>query len=466
MAIDKDIATEAGTTTRRFEVGSELVENVVVLVDSDQSLMVLNLLSDLHPADAAALIEHLPVDRAQTVFRWLSADRAAEVLSELEEEFRLALLADSHASEIASFIDEMDSDDAVDLLSELPDHVAEEVITSLEAPQEIKELLSYDDECAGGIMGTEFVAVPITWTVEEATEEVRRKSDLVEPIYSVFVTDANGRLVGGISLKKLLLSRAHVIVSEIIDSEPYSVETDMDQEEVARVMERYDLVSLPVVNDQGLLLGRITIDDVVDVMRDEAEEDIQRMSGVSGGEEATDSVIRVTRGRFPWLLAGMIGASFAAMVIAFFHEEVQKAAILASFIPIVMATAGNAGIQSSAIAVQGLASGSIWATDLRRRFAKELVVSGINGVALALILGIGVVLIVGSPHSFQLALTASITLVIVIILATTIGAMVPLILHRFGIDPAMATGPFITTLNDIIGIVVFFVLSTLLYHPT
>ena len=324
---------------------------------------------------------------------------------------------------------------------------------------------SYEDDTAGGIMGTEFVAVPSSWTVAHATEEVRRKADVVEPIYSVFVTDDTGKLIGGISLKKLLLSQERVKIAEIVDSEPYSVTTDVDQEEVVRIMERYNLVSLPVIDRTGLLVGRITIDDVVDVMREEAEEDIQRMSGVSGGEEYTDSVLRVTRGRFPWLLMGMLGAGLAATVIGFFQQEVARAAILASFIPIVMATAGNAGIQSSAIAVQGIASGSIWATDLRKRFAKDLLVSVINGGVLALILGIGVVTIVGSPHAMRLALTASLTLVTVIVLATTIGGVVPLILHRIGIDPAMATGPFITTMNDIIGLLVFFLLSTLIYKP-
>lgn len=465
MATEKEIINDQSAATRRFEVGSELVDNVTALVDRNQYLMVLNLLTDLHPADCAQLIEHLSVERARIVFRWLPAEHAAEVLSELEEEFRLDLLEDAHADEIASFIDEMDSDDAVDLLADLPDEVAQKVITSLEAPHEIKELLSYDEESAGGIMGTEFVSVPLWWTVAQATEEVRRKSDLVEPIYAVFVTDQQDKLVGGISLKKLLLSREHVAVSDIVDAEPYSVTTDLDQEEVARVMERYDLVTLPVVSHDGQLVGRITIDDVVDVMREEAEEDIQRMSGVSGGEEHTDSVLRVTRGRFPWLLAGMLGACFAATVIAFFQDEIERAAVLASFIPIVMATAGNAGIQSSAIAVQGLASGSIWATDLKKRFAKELLVSIVNGVSLALILGVGVMLIMGTPNALMLAFTASLTLVIVIVLATTIGAIVPLVLNRFGIDPAMATGPFITMTNDIIGILVFFLLSTMLYHP-
>ncbi|NNE33946.1 MAG: magnesium transporter [Rhodothermales bacterium] len=465
MATNKEIATETSRATQRFEVGAELVDNIIALVDANQRLMVLNLLTDLHPADCAALIEHLPIDRAQSVFRWLPAEHAAEVLSELEDEFRLEVLEDVAVDDIATFIEEMDSDDAVDLLSELPEEISEEVITSLDEPREIQELLTYDEESAGGIMGTEYISVPISWTVDQATEEVRRQSELVEPIFSVFVVDENEKLVGGFSLKQLLLSRAHIPVSDIVDVEPYSVSTDVDQEEVARMMQRYDLVTLPVVNSEGQIVGRITIDDVVDVMREEAEEDIQRMSGVSGGEEHTDSVMRVTRGRFPWLLAGLGGASLAAMVIAYFHDEVQRAAVLASFIPIVMATAGNAGIQSSAIAVQGLAAGSIWATDLRRRFAKELVVSVINGFALAFILGAGVVLMVGSPGALQLAFTAALTLIIVIVLATTIGAMVPLILHRFGIDPAMATGPFITTLNDIIGIIVFFVLSTLLYNP-
>lgn len=284
----------------------------------------------------------------------------------------------------------------------------------------------------------------------------------------VFVVDDSDKLTGLVSLKRLLLSAAHEPLSEIMDRDYISVQTDVDQEDVARLMERYDLVSLPVVDFDGKLVGRITIDDIVDVIREEAEEDIQYMSGVAGGEEPTDTVVRIMRGRLPWLLAGLGGATLAAVVIWSFEASLEAASILATFIPIVMATAGNAGIQSSAIAVQGLASGDVWASDIRRRLTKELLVATLNGVATSAVL-VMVIMVVGSfagdaiPDIPQLAMTAGIALILVIIMATTIGATVPLVLHRFEIDPALATGPFITTSNDILGILVFFLMANWLY---
>jgi len=317
-------------------------------------------------------------------------------------------------------------------------------------------------------MATEFVAVMPEFTVERATEEVRTHADTIAEIFVLFVVDDLDRLVGIVTMKKLLLSPAHARIEQIMNEDIVSVPTSMDQEEVARLMERYDLVTMPVVDHDGCLVGRITIDDIVDVIRDEAEEDIQRMSGVAGGEEATDSVLRITRGRLPWLLAGLAGASLAALVIFSFEESLAAASILAAFIPIVMATAGNAGIQSSAIAVQGLASGDVWSSDIKRRVGKELSVAMLNGLASSIVLALGI-LILGTLLSDQpadtmrLAYTAGLALLIVIVIATTIGATTPLLLDKMGIDPAIATGPFITTSNDILGILVFFLLAEWLY---
>ncbi len=451
-------------TRSRFEVGSELVDNITALVDGRQRSLVLNIVADLHEADIAVLLHHLPLESAEAIFSWLDPEVVAEVLPELDESFRANLLADLETGRITEFLDEMDSDDAADVLAELPDAVAKRVLPNLDDAEAIEVLLKYDEDTAGGIMGTEFVAVPEAWTVEDATEEVRRKAEVVEPIYAVFVVDENGRLRGGVSLKRLLLSAANMPITNVIDVDPVTVETSVDQEEVARIMERYDLVSLPVVDASGVLLGRITIDDVVDVLREEAEEDIQRMSGVSGGEEPSDSVLTISRGRIPWLLVGLLGAGLAAMVIAQFEDELRSATVLASFIPIVMAMAGNAGIQSSAIAVQGLASGEVWASDIIRRLTKETAVSILNGLTLAIILGLAVVVLLGGgADAVRLAVTASLSLVVVIVMATTIGAVIPLLFHRIGVDPAIATGPFITMTNDIIGTLVFFLLATAIY---
>ena len=451
-----------------IEVDYELVEDISSLISAGQQGMVLNILVDLHPADLARIVSHLSRDLAKDVLQWLPVETAGEVLAELDDDYR-AELADALPSErLTAMIDELDTDDAADVLADLPLDMAERIIPELEDAEDVKELLSYEEESAGGLMATEYVVVPASFTVAHATEEVRAHADAIANIFVLFVADDLDRLVGQVSMKRLLLSPAHAKIAEIMNEDIISVPTNMDQEDVARLMERYDLVVLPVVDPDGCLVGRITIDDVVDVIRDEAEEDIQRMSGVAGGEEATDSILRISRGRLPWLLLGLAGASLAAFVILAFEESLAAASILAGFIPIVMATAGNAGIQSSAIAVQGLASGDVWASDIKRRLGKELTVALINGVASALVLGAGILLVgslfpSGMHDPVQLAYTAAIALLIVIVIATTIGASIPLLLHKFGIDPALATGPFITTSNDIVGILVFFLLANWLY---
>lgn len=449
-----------------LEVDADLVDDISALIDASQRGMVLNILGDLHPADLARIVTHLARSEARTTLEWLPVETAADVLSELDDDFRAALADAIPQERLTAMIDELETDDAADVLADLPLEVARKILSELEDHVDVKELLSFDEESAGGLMATEFVAVRKEFTVAEATEEVRVNAETVEEIFVLFVTDETEKLLGIVTMKRLLLSPAQARIGDIMNDDIISVTTDVDQEEVARLMERYDLVTMPVIDGSGFLVGRITIDDIVDVIRDEAEEDIQRMSGVAGGEEQTDSIIRVVRGRLPWLLVGLGGASMAALVIISFEESLAAASILAGFIPIVMATAGNAGIQSSAIAVQGLASGDVWASDIKKRLSKELSVAVLNGIIASLVLGVGI-LIYGELNDtrapLDLAYTAGTALLIVIVMATTIGAMTPLLLHRMGIDPAIATGPFITTSNDILGILVFFLLAEWLY---
>lgn len=446
-----------------LEVDSELVENIATLLRAQQRGMVLNLVADLYPADLARLLSHLPFDEAQRLFRWMPPEQGSDVLADLDSAFRADLLEEERPQRLTALLDDLDTDDAADVLADLSDEVALQVLPGLEDAEDLRELLGYGEETAGGIMAREYVAVPIDWTVADVTEEVRRNAETVEEIYAVFVVDEAETLQGVISLKRLLLSQADARIDSVMKEDFISVTTDVDQEEVARIMERYDLVSLPVVDGVGRLVGRITIDDVVDVIRDEAEEDIQRMSGMSGDEEPTDSVLRITRGRLPWLLLGLVGAGLSGLVIGSFESALEQAVVLATFIPIVMAMAGNAGIQSSSIVVQGLASGDVWASDVWRRLGKEVLVALINGLALAVLLSAFVLLAALGLDTVRLALTAGLSLFLVILLATCIGTTVPLFLHRFGVDPALATGPFITTSNDIIGLAVFFLLATLLY---
>lgn len=453
---------ERGRPPGMLEVDEQLVDDITALLEADERGMVLNLTADLYPADLAQLLVHLSFEDAQRVFGWLPPEEAGDVLAELDDAYRAALLREAHPEAIVEMLDQLDTDDAADILADLPDEVALRVLPALEDVDDIRELLVYPEDTAGGIMGTEYVAVPVDWTVAEATEEVRRHAESVHDIYAVFVVGTREELVGVVTLKRLLLSPSSTPIRAIMDPDVISVATHVDQEEVAHIMQRYDLVTLPVVDHLERLVGRITIDDVVDVIREEAVEDFQRMSGVSGDEEPRDSAFRISRGRLPWLLTGLFGAGFSGFVIQSFEEGLEQAVVLATFIPIVTAMGGNAAVQSAAIAVQGLSSGQFWVGDLLKRLLKELSVALVNGAVLALVLSV-VVVLVGLGDVSRLALTVGLTMLTVIILATTNGALVPFALKRAGVDPANAMGPFVTTLNDIIGLTVYFLIASAIY---
>jgi len=446
----------------------ELIAEVSKLAAADKKEGVLDHLHKLHPADAAVLLSHLSPAEAKKALHWLPPERGGEVLAELDDHFRARLLEGDDSDRISALLEDLDSDDVADVLADLPEKTAQQVLPKLEDAQEVVQLLGYGEETAGGIMAAEYFAVLRSWSVQQVIEEMRRRVHELPDLLEVFITDETGRLEGTASLKSLLLSAPDALIGDVMRLEVVSVPTHEDQEAVARIMERYDLLVLPVVDGQGHLMGQITIDDVVDVIREEAEEDIQRMGGLSGDEQPTDSVWQMVKSRLPWLLGGLGGAGLAALVVGSFDEALQQAVILAGFIPIIMATAGNVGIQSSAVAVQGLASGDILGGDIRRRLGKEMTVAMINGIAAAAVIAL-VILALSSVASIhepaRLALTAGLALVTVILMAAVIGATVPLILHRLGIDPALATGPFITTSNDILGVLIFFQLATVLYLP-
>lgn len=467
------MATESSATAPKeheqrpggmLEVDAALVEDISALLAAGQRGMVLNLIADLYPADIALMLTHLSFEEARILFRWLPPTIGSETLTELDDTFRASLLEGLSEERITHLIDELDTDDAADILADLPADIVLSVLPELEDTEDLAELLDYGEDTAGGLMAREYVAIPEYWTLREATEEVRRTARDIDELYTAFVINDDEQLQGVVSLKQLLLSPADVPIRDIMETDFISVTTDVDQEEVARIVERYDLVSVPVLDEDGRLMGRITIDDVIDVIREEAEEDMQIMSGVSGGEEPTDSILRISRGRLPWLLIGMVGAGLSGVVIGSFEDALEQAVVLATFIPIVMAMAGNVGIQSSAIAVQGLASGEVWSSDVMRRLGKELGVALINGVVLAVVLAVAVAIIpFADADTVRLAITAGTSLLIVILIAATIGTTVPLLLHRVGIDPALATGPFITTSNDIIGLSIFFLFASLMY---
>ena len=445
-----------------LELDESVVDDLVALLAEGQRGMVLNLVADLYPADVALLLYHLPSDEAKQLFRWLPPELASDSLAELEDTFRASLLEGLSQSVLANLLDALDTDDAVDVLADLPEEVALQLLPDLEDTEDLTELLEYGEETAGGIMAREFVAVQPDWTLQEAVEEVRRHADDVDEIYTAYVVDETETLVGVVSLKRLLLSPASVPVRDIMETDFISVSVDVDQEEIGEIVQRYDLLSVPVVDGDGRLLGRITIDDVVDVIRDEAAEDIQLMSGLTGEEETVDSALAVSRGRLPWLIVGLVGSGMSGAVIGAFEATLQQAVVLATFIPIVTAMGGNAAVQSAAIAVQGLGSGELWLTDAFKRLGKELLVALLNGTVIAALL-CGTVAALGMGDIAMLVATLGLTMLAVSLVATTNGALIPFVLTWLGVDPASAMGPFVTTLNDILGLAIYFLIATALY---
>ncbi len=450
-------------------VDETFVDDVEALVDAGERGMVLNLLAELHPADLGDLLSHLSLGSAQTLLMWLPQEQAGAVLPELESARRGDLLEGVSPRDIADLVDHLDSDDAADVLADVEDHVAVAVLPHLEDAEEVEALMAYGEETAGGLMGTELVAVRDDASVADAIEAVRRSVEKgIEELYVVYVVDAAARLAGVVPLRRLLLTPAAANIGEVADREPVFVEASVDQEEVARLMERYDLVALPVVGPGRRLLGQISIDDVVDVIREEAEEDIQRAAGLRGDEELSSSVLAVSRGRLPWLAVGMAGAVLSGLVIRTFEGQLERAIVLATFIPLVTATGGNAAIQSAAIVVQGLTSGDLWVGEGLKRLGKELSVALLNGLVLGIALAGVVALmqaagVVDDASPVRLAATVGLTLLTVVVVATTNGALVPFILLRGGVDPATSMGPFVTTLNDILGLTIYFLIATVIY---
>ena len=421
-------------------------------------------LGELRAADIAEVLENLRIDDANYLYRLLENDSKADVLMELDEEKRTELLSGMTAGEIAEeVLENLDSDDAADVMSELPESKAEEVIQLLddiEQASDIRDLLNYEEGTAGAMMAKELVKVQAEWTVNRAIREIRRQAEELEQVYTVYVVDPLGKLTGRLSLKHLLLNAesTRTKIEEIQETEDIITIGDLESSEKAtKLMERYDLVALPVVNHEHELVGRITIDDAVDMMLEDAERDYQLASGISEDVESRDSVLTLTRARLPWLLIGMVGGIGGAYVIGAF--DIQKNAEMALFIPLIAAMGGNVGVQSAAIVVQGLASSNMGTQNMVSRLYKELGVGIINGLICGLlILGSSFLLGFGTA----LSITVSVSLIFVIIFAALFGTFVPLMLNRYRIDPALATGPFITTVNDIIGLMIYFAVGTLI----
>ncbi len=450
---------------KQFELSKEYLESLRLGIEEENNAFIQDSLDGANVADVAAILDELSMDESIYVLRLLENQFSADILIELDEDTLSRVLKEMEAPEIASLIECMDSDDGADILNLLPLREREEVIsyfTDRQKSEQILELLRYEEDTAGGIMAKEYIRANKNWNVVQTINEIRRQAENVDKIFSIYVVDNKQQLLGRVSLKRIVLASEQTKIEDIYEDEVISVPTHMDQEEVAEIMRRYDLETVPVVNVKNKLVGRITFDDILDIIREEAEEDIQAMTGISDTVDEYDSVIRLTKARLPWLLIGIVGGLLGAGFIGFFEEGLSKVTALAFFIPLITATGGNVGIQSSSLVVQSLASKSAFDDSIVKRFLKVLAVAVINGLILATVVFAVVVLFYQSDVAF--GLVVAIALFSVVLLSSFMGTITPILLDKAGINPALASGPFITTANDLLGLAVYFLVAMSLLH--
>ncbi|WP_439131376.1 magnesium transporter [Polaribacter sp.] len=444
-----------------FEITDDFLEKLSELIEANNEVAITKLFKEVHYADIAEVLDEVNFDEAIYIIKLLDSEKTSEILTELEDDIREKILENLSAQEIADEIGEMDSDDAADIIGELSDERQANVINALEDDElaaDIKELLSYDDNTAGALMAKELVKVYETWTVAGCMRRIRGQAKDVTRVHSIYVVDKEDKLVGRLSLKDLIIAKSEHQIADILKTKVDAVNVNEDDEEVAKIMAKYDLEAIPVVDDNNVLLGRITIDDIVDVLKDEAERDYQLAAGLTEDVDSDDSILQLTRARLPWLFLGLIGGVGAFLIMEGFQGVFAKYAALFFFTPLIAAMAGNVGVQSSAIIVQGLANDDVKGS-INSRLIKEMLLAALNGIILALFLFLFVWAYEGKVNT---ALAISSSLVVVIIVAGLIGTFVPLFLNKRGIDPAIATGPFITTSNDIFGILIYFLIAKMI----
>jgi len=423
----------------QFQLTDQLIEQVKVLIEQKNDKELKKLLDEYHYADIAEILDEVNLEEAMYVIKLLDSETTADILMELDEDNREKVLRNLSAKEIAEEIEELDTDDAADIIAELPEERQHEVISKiedLEHKAEIKELLKYDEDTAGGLMAKELVKVYETWTVAGCLRRIRGQAKDVTRVHSIYVVDKQEKLVGRLSLKDLITAKSDQKIAELCNTNVDYVFVDEEAEEVARIMQKY-----------------------VDVIREEADKDYQMAAGISQDVEADDSIFKLTRARLPWLLIGVVGGIGAASIIDSFSGNLGPYIILLSFVPLIQGTAGNVGVQSSAIIVQGLANGSI-GNNVFKRLLKELLLGLVNGIAIGLLAFIITHFIFGAPYN--VSFTIGIALITVIIMAALIGTFIPIFLDKKGIDPAVATGPFITTSNDIFGVFLYFLVAKII----
>ncbi len=438
-----------------FELTKEFRDRFQEALDQRDRTFILESLADVNPVDITALLYEFNSEESKFTLDILPLDVRAAIIKDLDSDTRKEFLKIYEPNEISEIVNLLDSDDSADLLNELPIKVSEQVLAGVDpvVRAQVIDLLRYDENVAGGLMAKELIKVRNHWTVVQCVDEIRKQAGNVEKFYTIFVVDEHDKLLGKVALQDLVISDASKLVEDIIEQDLISVETYMPDTEVADIMKKYDLESVPVVNVQGQLVGRITIDDVVDVITEQAEEDRQLMSGITEDVEEDDTVWKNTRARLPWLLIGIFGGMLSARFMGLFEKELASVTAIAFFVPLIQATGGNVGIQSSSLVVQSLASSGYVDEGSLKRLSKVLFVALLNGFFLSVVVFFGNWLLFGNK---QLSFVVSIALFAVVVFASFVGTMIPLILDRFGINPAVASGPFITTINDLLGLTMYF----------
>ncbi len=444
-----------------FELSKEFRDRFQQALDERDGVFIRESLEEVNPADITSLLYEFNGEESKYVLDLLSLEVRSKIINDLDADTRKTFLTNYTTQEITEIINQLDSDDAADILNELPIKSSEEIIARLEPvlKSQVIDLLRYDENVAGGLMAKELIKAYDYWTVVQCVEEIRKQAENVSKFYAVYVVDDSNKLLGRVSLQKLILSDSRTIVKDILDDDVVAVETYLEDREVAEIMSKYDLESVPVVNVEGQLVGRITIDDVVDVITEQAEEERQIMSGITEDVEEDDSVWRNTRARLPWLFIGILGGMVSARFMGFFEQEIARITAIAFFVPLIQATGGNVGIQSSSLVVQTLVNPSFVDEGLWKRLLKVLSVALLNGAFLSVIV-FGITWIVFGYD--PLNLVVSLALFFVVVFASFIGTITPLILNKLGFNPALASGPFITTTNDLLGLAVYFLTIHLL----
>ena len=448
---------------KTFELSKEIIQEISQLISNKKNKEIKKKVKEIHYADLAEIINELNFQESIYLIKLIDSDKTSDVLTELDEDVREKILERLSEKEIAGEIKELDSDDAADILSELSDEKQEKVISLIKdenITDNIRELLNYEEDSAGGLMAKELISVNENWSVLTCLREIRKQAKDITRVHSIYVLNKKKVLIGRLSLKDLITSPSKSKIKEIYIPKVDFVNVNDSADEVAKLMSKYDLEAIPVVNNKTELLGRITIDDIVDYIKDEAEEDYLLAAGISNDVEADDSILELTKARLPWLILGLFGGLGSVFILENFEGIMATKELRALFFytPLIAAMAGNVGVQSSAIVVQGLANDQIKGS-LISRLIKEISLTLLNGIILSLIIIVFGLLI---NQSLDMSITISVSMILVIIVAALIGTSVPIILEKFGIDPAIATGPFITTGNDVIGILLFFYIAKII----